>query len=664
MDFSASTVTVTSYNAHNINDGTNYRARIPHGTPLMADNNPTYAERLDEYPLETRTQLKERTIPIVINTVAGTAETLKMWFNEGRATRRKLILTDSSDSSTWYVYAKLKSFNKRRDSTNVYDVVLSVGDSVWRKNTTSTSSWSVTTSGQTQNVTVGGTEFARPIITVTPRVLNTDGYAYRRFVVVYNKTGTTFTNYPLNVTGGNFDHASLVSGSKAQADGDDFRCFYDGEEKDMWTGGGGWNSATLRPWINIDLQPKIELTTLGAIAGSGAVATISIAPTQANLIAMWNISRVRNKLILIDSELFTFTGATYGGGELEFTGCARQARGTSPAAHSAGATVRWIEHDIWLYYGWSAATALTLDSAREPLIDKTNSTNTSWVYTDYFDEGNPGRPGSWSKGVITSSNQGMPEAGRSGHYGANRATNVNFESIASEMGMSIKAWYKTVWRADLAELEWKLYHPAGVTTVTASGEKYRVGTAWPFTVGFQYSVNGGQWADLWTEATPSSASTWESLASHSAVSLGGTYRNIRFVMHGTIRGIANNLAHIEHDSITLALASGNAPSVTVGSEMGCYYVNVKIKNDTTGDFVKLRIPGAVDAAIVVNCDLKTVVDSEGINVLSALTYGPDTVRQNWLTLDPTQGGGVNVIRVTETGIQDMDIDLAWEARSI
>ena len=661
MDISKSTVTITSYNSYAINDATNYRASFPTGIQLMAESEPQYAARLDDYPIDTKTTLKERVLPVQIWTVAGTLDTLKTYLNSGKMTKKKLIVTDSADSSVWYVYAKFKSITKRKGGTNVYDVVFAVADPIWRNNTASTTSWSVTTSGQTQDITVTGTEFARPTFTLTPKTANTSTYAYKRFVAVCNETTSEINNYPLNITGGNFNHQSLVSGGKAQADGDDWRYMIDGVEGDIWTGGGGFNSTTFRPWVNIDLAPKMEVTLFGAIASSGAVSTITVVPNEDNKRTMLDLYKLLDalNLIQIDSELFSYTGIQSSGGVVQFTGVTRAARGSSMAAHTTLTTIKRVEHEIWIYYGLSTATARDLTTRAalraEPMLDKTNSTNTSWVWTDYYSQDYPARSGSWRKTIIKSRNR--LGATPTQHYGANRATNTDFDSIASEMGMSVKSYNRLgVWLEDIADIEWRIYNPCGFTTITASGEKYLVGAAWlSHTCQVQ---NIGQWQTIWTESAPS-ASTWTALSAHSGVSL-GLYTTVRFYASGSTSKTANALNHIEYDSITLVPSSARIPSINFGAEQANYHINITVTNNTTGDFFKLTLPGALDSAVTVNCDAKTVTDGEGVNMLGALTYGPEAVRQDWMTFEV----GTNTIKVDETGVVRVDVTASYNPRSL
>lgn len=656
MNIEATTVSITSFNAHNINDGTNYKARFPVKTPVTAKAEVVEVERGSDTPVDSGTKIKGVEYTVVINVIAGSVETLKQWFDTGARTPYKLIVTDSSDSKSWYVYARCTDYTvEGRPDSPIFRAKLHVSDNIWRNNSSTVETWTATSSPDTHSWSVAGTKYALPIITINPQSARAGGFTYKRFVVMYNQTNTAFTNYPVNILGGNVDHATLVGAGKAQADGDDWRIFMDGTEViNKWPGGGGYNSATLRTFCNINLAPKVELTLGDTIAGAGAVTTITFQLSNANRDALQKLQSKENKLLYIGTELFTFTDVNIL--TLSVTGCARQAKGSSAGAHAVGDTVRWIEHDIWVAYGDSTVTAPSAaDDNLKPMLDLTNSTNSSWVRTDYFSIGTL-RTAQFIPRVVSSLwSKTSSSTARTELYGANHATNPNLTAIASEMGMSIKAGYVTIWRTEQAELEWRLTCPALISSVTVSGEKYRYATSWP-TLALE-ATNSTSWTSIWTEATPASAQTWTNLSVNGTpTALGANYSSIRFAFYGTVTGTASNLAHAELDSLTHDLVY--PPSITLGAEAGEYFVDVRVENNTTGDYIDLRWLAATNSAITINCDTKTVTDAEGTNIRGALTV-PET-RHDWLTLEP----GTNEIITTETGLADVDLTFTYEERSL
>lgn len=656
MDISSSTVTITSFNGTNINDGTNYTAHFPVRTPLLSESDPVFVERADDFPLYAGLRLKEREFTVVIHVVAGTTDALKTLFDTTDKTEKKLLVTDSADSKAWYVYAVPVAFSVGgRPDSRIVTVKLSVADSIWRNNTPTTEDWTVAVSGGTNAWTVGGTKYAIPVITLTPKIARTEGFDYKRWTAIYNQTTRQFTSYPVNVLSGNIDHATLVGAGKAQADGDDWRWYNNGAEVfDKWVGGGGYNSATLRTWANINVAPQIKMTLGTGIAGAGAITTIDLQTTSANNLALRRLATQDNKVLYIGTEAFAYTAVDLF--LYRVTGVTRSIKDTSAGAHSVGDSVYWLQDDPYLCYADSALTAPTADDNTKPILDLTNSTNTSWVYTDYYSKGTQ-RTAMWAPALISSTNAKFSPT-PSGNYGATEATNTDFSAVASVMGMSIKAAFVTYWRSEAAEVEWRIYIPSGVTTVSTSGKKMRVSSSWPATAALQKSTDGLNWTTVWNEDTPSTTNTWEALASHASVALGATYQYLRYVFHGSVAGSASNAAHFEVDSITLTLDSAAIPSITLGAESSGYLVDATVKNDTTGDYIKIKYPAATATDIVIDCDNKTVTLADGTNMRAALTLS--SIRKEWMTLTP----GSNTISLTEAGLAEMDVDFTYSERSL
>lgn len=115
---------------------------------------------------------------------------------------------------------------------NVLPVTFFTVDPYWRTTTDSTTSVTIS---QASGIAVanGGTTRAYPTIDVAYTVQRTTdaaslGWKYRRQVVITNNTDEDWRNQPITVDLG--DTAAWVTASKAQADGDDVRVRYQGQE--------------------------------------------------------------------------------------------------------------------------------------------------------------------------------------------------------------------------------------------------------------------------------------------------------------------------------------------------------------------------------------------------------------------------------------------------
>ncbi len=301
-------------------------------------------------------------------------------------------------------------------------------------------------------------------------------------------------------------------------------------------------------------------------------------------------------------------------------------------------------------YGNSSAVAPSVDDAFKPIIDLANSTNTSHVYAEFYDALYPFRTCMWKPQVYT--NIGA----LSELY---TATQDTFADTASVMGAAIKVYkYGTTIKAPTASLVWSLYHPAGITTLTWSGSKYRYSTSWPVSPIIQKSNDGAAWTTVATEVKPTAVQTWEALASHSSVSLSGTYLNIRSVLYGTVIASANNMAALEISDLTAVLNSSNVPLIFFAAEENNNYAEFRMTNNTTGQWFEVSCPLPVNTTLIVDTDALTLTLADGTSPTIRLD---DESRADWLPLLPNQ---TNVIKYTESGAVAVTVVTEWRDRNL
>ena len=447
---------------------------------------------------------------------------------------------------------------------------------------------------------------------------------------------------------------AVIARSKVLANGNDMRFFINGAESNRWVGGGGWNTSTTGVWININLDSGINLTLLGALSDVGAIATIPVAQTAANLASLKLLGACQNKLVVIKTgsnyELFTYTGVDLT--LYTITGCTRSAKGSTAIAHTAADNIYWVQYDIWLTYGNSGAGTPDIDDTKKPLLNLTSSTNLSHVQTDYYDSASPNRPFSWRPSIISRLGTNSKD------YGANHATNFDYSAVASEMGMQIKSWAMgNQNKAETAQIAWVISHPAGLTTVSTSGEKYRTTSTWVTDCALQYSADGNNWTNAWNEATPASATSWTAFTQNS-IALGATYYVLRYMFNGSQPASTGATANMEVDSITLVPASGGVPIVSLLAEVSQYYLSFTLANSTTGKSFTVTYPAALNKILTINCDTSVMTYDDGSVVAAALKLSDK--RAEWLTLN----AGSNTLTYTDTGTGNVTIDIAWEERSL
>jgi len=637
-----------TYNSHGINDGTNYEAWIPEDQPLQPAVQPIGVERSNEWPVMSGKKLGLSTLTIQVKclgTIHSQTETLKGYFDVSDSTPHKLIIKDTASSNKqWYVYAVPISMPDIEGE--VITIILGVADPVWRIETANSSTWSITASGDTKSITVGGNVYARPIFEITPTTIKGGGYAYKRFITLYNRTSNQYNNYPVCVvddgTGdGVLDSATLIAASKMQTACEDLRVMVDGVEVNRWIASA--NTSQTKVWANIGLQPNIELKLLTAIADTGTPVTIDIKATTGYKALLSRLPSMGT--VLIDSELFSYTGKDETLRQL--SGITRAIKATSIAEHLAAATIRWIEHDIWLVYGNGDLDAPDTDDTTEPVLNLTNSNNISWDYDNFADAAGM-RAGGWKPTLIKSYG---PE---SEIYGGDLGT---YADPAAAMGMRIKSYSRSGrYQAESAIMEWSIYQPSGITSVDANGKSYRYSTNWPSYAKSHKSKDGTTWYLITQYTKPTTAGTWMPWTD-SSKSLSGYYTYVKWRMNGSVSASSGNEVALEVNDMTLSLSTTYTPYAKIASEEANYYLDARITNQTTGDFIDLQTPMALNDTMTVDTDTYSITHDDGTNGLGARTLS--SRRNEWLKLIP----GANVLAWDDTGTAAVTCVIKWQDRN-
>ena len=149
------------------------------------------------------------------------------------------------------------------------------------------------------------------------------------------------------------------------------------------------------------------------------------------------------------------------------------------------------------------------------------------------------------------------------------------------MGMKIASWWKGIKLAsDNATIAWVMSCPGLISSISATGRKYRSHTQWPATKAFKLDRSNDQktWYEVWNEATPTAAATWQ------AVTKAGQAitPNMAFVglfCSGRMPAVADIQAMAEILTCTVAFVSGNLPVGTLLGEKTNYLLDVVITNE-------------------------------------------------------------------------------------
>lgn len=619
-------LTLVSYDGHNINDTTNYIAKLMgESSGGVADVAASYVERPHFPPLFAFKRQKERilTIGIKLNgTILTQRETIKQWFDPAVDSGEKQLIA-SDGVNQWYV--NCTPIGHPKMTSNLFIINLACGDPVWQRVTATTNTRNQTATGQTWSITPGGNQNAYPVYKIKPTSAKAGGFLYQRFCPVRNQTSFSATSYPYDICDGIFNTSTLIT-AKMQASGNDLRVYVDGVEVNRWLN--GINTTTTKVWINLSLSPKQEATLGTAIASSGAISTI---------VASTDISGYPSSgMLFINSEMFTYTGKT--NSIKTFTGVTRATKGTAEAAHTTSDTVYWIEHEIYIKYGNSTLAAPTTDNTYKPMFLLT-STNTSWIYADFDNAADAHRTGRWVKyGTFPS------------QYTADHAGTAD---PASEMGLA------GVFSTTAYTMGWKLDHPFGITQWNfANGEKYRFST-W-FASATLRSLNAAETGEdtQYTIASPGSGSTWTAWSSSGTIS-GYNSRSFRFYAVNASITSAPDVQYVEVADVTMTLASGVVPITSIGAEAGAYDLSATLTNTLTNESVTLSFTMSINQELEIDTANKTVKYlQDNSSQMNAITFS--SVRYEWLSLSP---GVSNTLQLDETGLIAVTITTTFRDRN-
>lgn len=620
---------VKTWDGTNINDGVNYRAIIPDDVPFLPAVGTKFVKRLDRFPVYAGRDFGEARMSLILVDLAGDPTAVKRLFDTAVIEPKRLVVEYQGRD----VYVDAVPISVELSGSSLYEIGLAVVDPIWRDVTATEQTFSISDASPNASVNVTSGFEVYPTLEITLGSSGSGGYTYRRFVKVRNQVNEQLINYPICIT---LDTAALVTAGKMQADGDDLRVFVDGAEAPRWIS--NMNTANTKVWIVLDLPGNVEMSLGAAIPASGNVDKISVKANTANDAALKKMPSAG--IVEIDSELFVYSGIDLQNRELN--NVQRAQKGSTAAAHSAGATIRLVPHDIWLIYGNPAATAPVQDDGRKPLFDLANSSNSSWVWPgDGFYSSSGGRSGGWAPAVLRTS------GGESRIY---TATQGGEADPASVMGAEANIWYKAgKIQGESMQIVWTLANPCTIGNVTASGSKYRAGNSFPGTAALQ-KMSGTSWSNLWNESSPGSARTWTAW-SRSAVSANA--KSVRFSFAGNLSAAATEQADFEVASVTATIT--NAPVVTLFAEEVQRWANIKVANDA-GDEIRVVVPAKSGSVILIDTDNKTVT-LDGQNSIGSLWLS--AVRRDWLPLKP---GGNTLTFSSDDGLGSLTVKVRYQGR--
>ncbi len=615
---------VVSWDGRSINDGVNYTAVLKNARGLPAVS-AQWVQRSGRWPLLGGVERPGHKLTLGLVIEGPEVETLRSqltrWFDPEDETPKALVVEDDDGNNDRYLLAICEAIQATPDGGGlIYVATLALhGDVRWRSASEEQEVWNVTASGQTRVVTNGGQDDAYPRFTIRPTSNKSGSYNYKRFVPWRWRVDAAASKYPLDICNDSFNTAALVTAGKMQSDGDDLRVLVDGVEVDRWLA--GMNTSTTKVWVNLDFQPAWEGTLVAAMLAADSVGTLDVNE---------DISSAPSAgILMIDSEAFTYTAKN--NALKRFLGVTRAAKGTTAANHSAGATVWWCQHEIWLLYGNAGAGAPTVNDNYKPAFNLYSSSNTFWDYDD-FGENDGLRTAAWVKQALLSTPT---------FYTAHHGTDAN---PWQEIGLLVDSLNDVgMWRA---------HNPCGLVAANfQSGEKYRANAPWRGQI--RSSPDGSTWHLEYSIPAPSAAATWESWAQNETLNSGAKYVALYLEYY-----VSGATCYLEAAGVTLTLDSSCTPTGSIGSELGNYSLACTLSNQTTGQAISLSYTMGLNEELEVDSDARTVVDLEDeASQFQALTL-EGGARRDWLPLKP----GDNTLRFDDVGTNGVTVTVEWRER--
>jgi hypothetical protein len=172
----------------------------------------------------------------------------------------------------------------------------------------------------------------------------------------------------------------------------------------------------------------------------------------------------------------------------------------------------------------------------------------------------------------------------------------------------------------------------------------------------QYLQDNAVWFTANNETEPAAEFTWEAIPS-TAVALGGTYKTIRFVIDGQLDSVIGEAVLAQFDALTLARASANLPTISVGSEIAAYYFDTVLANTTTSESLRFAAVCGLNDTLTIDCENKLCYLSDGGQVKIP---EKSANREAWLDF----AVGSNVLTFTDAGTAGVTVVTTHRDRTL
>jgi len=561
-------------------------------------------------------------------------------------------IADADGGNPRYLMMYVEKADQQPDSHGyIFSVTTVATDDVrWRAVNAAEDTWRVTSSGSTHVVANGGEVDALPLWTVTPKsAKSASNWTYARRVLArarYRNLGAS-QPWPLELTGGGWNTAALKTAGKL-SDSTNIAVMVNGQYAPHWYGGNdgaarGFNSTNTTIWINYGLARNTALLYQAA----SAVETNLVVYHQ-NQLDEWTTVQLPSAgrlYFAATGEIITYDGLnSHDNGLYDLLGVTRGVDGTTAADLDAMAEGESVPHILILYGPNGAVPAVEQTAAYrnppfgKPLVANSASTNGQWSWT-YFKSGT--RTAAWN-------------------YLGERfdAQYTEATDAGGATGDFVEPWTAMGWKADRAALGYfYATTPLPMAQLWVTGRHMASGD--PISnpgapaLRLRYGPYQANTIKLWGaeyDSPPEFSNSPFSLTVTTSAMADAT---------GLLWEVSQ-ASYIQADIQTLQVQfdSSTTPLVTLGAELSDYDMALTLENVTTGESLAITLPNmALNQSLVIDSDRQTVVYS-GDNSNRYTAVRRDATRRRFLRLAP----GDNTIRVTESGLADVEISAAFRER--
>lgn len=566
---------------------------------------------------------------------SGTMAGLKAIFDPDDE-QAKALIARRSDGTNVYVMAVCSEIKEDAGGSGLaFVVTLEIhGEVHWRAATATTTSQSISSSGQTFTVSNPGDILAYPKITITPTSARSGGNNYQRFVVVEWGNAYGVSNHPIDIVGAGLDTRVSPTTNFATSDGADIRLWVDGKVADFWLG--NINTATTRVWVNLDMAAGVSLTLDGAIDALATTLVVNEAITDLPAAGM---------LRLNSGEVVTYTSKD--NATQTVSGVVRGAKNTTAATQADGTAVKWLQHDIVITYGDATLAAYVPDDTKKPVFNLTSSTNTSWVYSGVFGDDARRRTGGW----VPSAGLGSGTADAGYCYTRDHSVSGTAELVSPWDCVGVA-------QANEGITRFWLYNPRGISAANITGGKTKttVGAAAASFARVETSADGNVWiTELAISATVNTS--WTTFSQNLTSLYTSSTKETKYVSLTIEEGADDTESYKAMvTAVTMTLQTG--VTVAVGAENSAYSTDVVISNSTRSEQIRVRSAVATGVPIEIDCANFTAVRTDDNSSVIGAIDAATLRRKRWMSLNT----GDNTIAVTETGLAGVDVDFDLNER--